>query len=383
MADLATLKVNGAIYGGWTSVEIKRGIEQIAGTFRLQVTERWPGQLTAAPVRRGDACEVQVGGQTIITGYVDDTAPEYDATSHTVTISGRDKTGDLVDCSAIHKSGQWKSQKLDQIAADVCAPFGIKVTVQAGVDVGKAFPSFNIQEGERAFETLDRAARMRAVLLMSDGAGRLVIGRADTTRVQTDLVEGRNIKKAQGKFDWKERFSHYVVKGQSRTAGQASGTADDAAITRYRPIVVLAEDQGHIASLTERAQWEANIRMGRSNRATVTVQGWSHAAGLWLPNRIVHLTSPMLYADLDLLIASVTYRLDDTGTTAELELARPEAFDLLAGVQGTRLDRAISAKKRDGASVRVRGDNKAWLRANAGAGYSANIATAVQGDDWQ
>jgi prophage tail gpP-like protein len=381
VSDLATLKVAGAVYGGWQSIEIKRSIEQIAGTFRIQASERWPGQLSASPVRRGQSCEVLIGSQTVITGYIDETEPEFDATTHSLALAGRDKTADLVDCSAIFKTGQWKGRKLDQIARDICAPFGIQVIVKA--DVGTALPSFNIQEGERAFETLDRAARMRAVLLMSDGLGNLVIGRADSTRVATDLVEGVNIKKGHGKFDAKERFRHYVVKGQSRTAGQASGTADDTTITRYRPIVVLAEDQGHIASFTARAEWERNVRLGRSNRATVTVQGWSHAAGLWQPNRIVHLASPSLYADLDLLIAGVTYRLDGNGTTAELELVRPEAFGLLAGIKGTRLDRAISAKKREGAAVRVRGDSKAWLRANTGAGYSANISTTAHGDDWQ
>lgn len=390
MADgVVDLKVKGGVFSGWESMEIKTGIEQIAGTFRLGVTERWAGQDTPTPIMPGFPCEVLLDGAPIITGYVDSTDPTYDESTHTVSIEGRDKTGDLVDCSAIHKSGQWKNRRLDQIAADICAPFGIKIVKLA--DVGAAFPSFNIQEGERAFEALDRMARMRAVLLVSDGLGSLIITRAGQQRIATELVEGVNIKRAKGKFDWKERFSHYVVKGQHRgTDGESadaargpSGKADDAVIDRYRPLVVLAEDQGHIASLQQRAEWEKNVRIGRANRANITVQGWKHADGLWRPNSLVRLRSPMLYADLDLLIAQVTYKLDSGGTTAELELCRPEAFDLLAGVKGTRLNREISQKKRGGAAVRVASDKKAWQKANAGGGYVSAIESIPQGEGWK
>lgn len=383
------LKVGGGVFSGWESMEIKTGIEQIAGTFRLGITERWPGQDTPAPIMPGFACEVLLEGDTVITGFVDSAEPGYDENTHTVSIEGRDATGDLVDCAATHKSGQWTNRDLFQIATDICEPFHIRVYKQ--VDVGAPFPTTNIQEGERAFELLDRLARMRAVLLVSDGSGNLIITRAGQQKISTELVEGVNIKRAKGKFDWKERFSHYVVKGQHRTAdGESpdaargpSATSDDTVINRPRPLVVLAEDQGHIASLRQRAEWERNVRIGRANRATITVQGWKHAEGLWRPNNLVRLRSPMLYADLDLLIAQVTYKLDSGGTTTELELCRPEAFDLLAGVKGAALNREISNKKHNGAAVRVAGDKKSWQKANAGGGYVSAIESTPQGEGWK
>lgn len=390
MSDgVVELKVKGGVFSGWEGMEIKTGIEQVAGTFKLDITERWPGQDTPTPIMPGFACEVLLDGATVITGFVDSSNLNYDENSHSISIEGRDKTGDLVDCCAVHKSGQWKNRSLDKIAADICAPFGIKVIKQA--DVGTPFPSFNIQEGERAFEALDRMARMRAVLLVSDGLGNLIITRAGSQRIATELVEGVNIKRAKGKFDWKERFSHYVVKGQHRgTDGEPAdaargptGKTDDAVIDRYRPMIVLAEDQGHIASLQQRAEWERNVRIGRANRATITVQGWKHAGGLWRPNTLVRLRSPMLYADIDLLIAQVAYKLDSNGTTTELELCRPEAFDLIAGVKSAALNREISQKKHGGAAVRVASDKKNWQKTNAGAGYVSAIESTPQGEGWK
>lgn len=55
MANECTLWVNGMIYGGWTAIRINRGIEQLAGSFTLSVTEKWPGQAEARPIKKGDS----------------------------------------------------------------------------------------------------------------------------------------------------------------------------------------------------------------------------------------------------------------------------------------------------------------------------------------
>lgn len=356
------LLVGGVYYGGWQTIDIQRGIEQIAGTFELQVTEYWPGSGTPQQISPGAACQVLIDGETVITGYVDTAVPSYDDSQHSVTVSGRDKTADLVDCAAIYKSGAWSNRKLEQIAADLCQPFGIEV--KAEIDTGAAFIAYSIQEGETVFECLERATRMRAVLLVSDGLGRLVITRAGSDKAAASLEQGKNILLARGEFSWKDRFSQITVKGQAQgnddvygeTVAHPSATATDATINRYRPLIVLAEDQGHAATLKQRAAWEANVRRGRGNRATVTINGWKHASGLWRPNTLVNIDSGFLAINAELLIAGVRYTLNAQGERTELSLAMREAFDLIVGVKGTRLESAI--KGRDGAAQAVTGEKK-------------------------
>lgn len=347
------LKVSGGLYSGWKSVRINRGIEQIAGTFDLSVTERWSGQDTARPIKPGESCQVLMGGVPVITGYVDDVKISYDSGSHGFSVTGRDKTGDLVDCAAIHKSGQWSGRKVEQIAADLCAPFGIKVIKE--VDTGSVLSEFTIQEGESAFECIERAARMRSILLVSDGLGNLVITRAGKTSSGAELVEGKNIKKCDGEFSWKDRFSKYIVKGQAQgndednseaVTGQ-KGEASDGNIARYRPLIVIAEDQGHAATFKQRAEWESSVRTGRGNRVSVTVQGWQHAGGLWLPNTLVRLRSPLISIDADFLISACAYTLDDAGTVTDLTLTLPEAFELISEKTKTKKHRASSAYSGD------------------------------------
>lgn len=350
-AGRCELFVGGQIYAGWTELEIQRGLEQIAGQFSLVVTEKWPGQDEPRPVRPGLPCVVKLDGDPVVTGYVDEAGPGYDEKSTWFNVTGRDKTEDLVDCSAIWKTGQWKGKGLAAIARDLCAPFGIEVVVDpsAAKAAGETVPSFNIEEGETVFDCLERAARLMAVLLITDGLGRLLISLPGARRAVTGLMEGENIKRAQGTFSWAERYSDYTVKGQARGQAHGKGSAHDSAIDRYRPLIVLAEDQAHGPSATRRAEWEKTVRAGRGNRARITVQGWrqdGESGPLWEPGLRVYTHSPRIRAiGLELLIVSVSYkRNDQTGTTSELEVADPRAFDLLAGVSAGKLGHQARGK---------------------------------------
>lgn len=350
---IAELKVEGVYYGGWKTLRVTRSIEQLAGTFDLEITERWPGNPAASPIKPGQKCQLLLDGEAVITGYTDTVVADYDASRHTIRVTGRDKTGDLVDCAAIHKSGQWHNVKIDQLARDLLKPYDIKIIVEA--DVGKAFPSWNIQEGESVFECLERAARMKALLLTSNPSGDLVITRTGKVSLEHGLVEGVNIKGARAEFSWKERFSSYVVKGQGKLGedGDAihaapTGKVADEIITRHRPFIVLAESHSQSATLRDRAEWERNVRRGRSARGSITVQGWRHPGGtLWQPNMLVPVTSPLLWLDnAQMLIVGCTYTLDDQGgTLTELAISKPEAFQLLEGVSQSKLFGKLKTKE--------------------------------------
>lgn len=352
----AEIKINGVVYGGWKTARIERGIEQIAGSFELGVSERWPGQDTPRQIKRGERCEVLADGETVITGWVDDARPSYTDTQHDFQVNGRDATGDLVDCSAIHKSGQWANATLERVVRDLCAPFNIAVAVDAS-PIAPLPGSFSINDSETAYECIERACRMCAVLPVSDGKGGLVLTRAKDTRPVAELVEGVNILAASGEFGMKERYSQYIVKGQDRgsddnletpeTHSQVRAEASDSFVTRYRPLIVLAESHGPHATYKDRATWERNVRRGRSSRATVTVRGWRSADGqLWRPNTMVHLKSPWLGVDAELLVASVALTLDEqNGARAELRLCGREAFDLIVGKKSSGLSGKIREKQ--------------------------------------
>ena len=240
MPDEVVLSIAGKKYAGWTEARIQRGIEQVSGQFSLTVSDRWPGQETAWPIRPGDACTLSVDGAVVITGHVDDVFPQFDANGHAIQVYGRDAVGDLIDCSAALRPGRWENRTLTQIAADICRPFGIAVAATA--DVGPVFSVFAVQPGESAFEAIERACRFRGVLPVSDGRGGLLLTGPSAERLAVALVQGENILAASAALSSRDRFSAYTALGQS--AGSDSSTPDqnaspagratDPGVTRHR-----------------------------------------------------------------------------------------------------------------------------------------------------
>lgn len=330
-----TLTVNNSKYSGWKKININIGLEQMAGTFELTVSEKWPNSPAVRKIKRDDACTIDIDGHVVITGYVDEVMPSINSESHEVTITGRDKTGDLVDCSAIYKAGQWSNQKLDAIASNLCEPFGIKVLVQT--DIGEPFKKVTINNSETVFETLSRLAKQRGVLLTTDGLGNLVITRAGNNRLRAALKEGVNIIAASGTFSNRNRHSVYIAKGQHpgsndlnlEAANEPVAQVKDTGVTRYRPLIILAEENSTIDSLKKRITWQRNFNYGRGTKGVITVAGWKDGGDVWKFNRLIKVESDSLGINGELLISKANYKLDDNGTLTTLTLTRPEAYDVL------------------------------------------------------
>lgn len=329
------LTVDGREWGGWKSYRINLGMQQLAGAFDLGLTERWAGQAERRALRVGAPCTVHYDGQLLITGYLDSVAPSYDAEQHSLSVSGRDKTADLVDCSA--PPTQWIGRSLADVARELCAPFGIGVIDQAGADA--PFRSLKPNDGETVFEMLDQAARIRGVLLVTDGRGNLVITRAGHARAHDALVLGRNVLSGSGNFDLRDVFASYTLKGQQggddllsgETAAAVTARASDTRIRRHRPLTLIADGPLDAAGARERVIWERNVRWGRSQSIGYSVQGHRQSDGaLWRPNMLVSVVDAYQFlAGEQRLITEVAYSLDDRGERSDLTVMPREAFDLL------------------------------------------------------
>lgn len=330
------LETGGSRFGGWTRVSVSRSIEAFGGSFSFTASEKSPADPLGRPIRMGDSAVIRIGDVALITGYIDQINPEYDANTHTIRVSGRSKTADLVDCSATHSPGEWRERTLEQIAAELTKPFGIKV--RAETSTGLSFSIFKLEPAETVHGAIIRAAAQRAILVTDNGAGDLVLTRVGLARAGVELRKGDRIRSARGSFSNRDRFSVYTVKGQRRSSDsdgdnpqtQVSAQVKDLAVKRFRPLDVLAEEPGDVGSYRDRAKWEASTRQGRALRATLVVQDWAHPGGLWLPNQRVNVHDAWLGIRREMLIVGATWILDESGRRTELSIAPPEAFELLA-----------------------------------------------------
>lgn len=333
-ADRVVLKVGGRRFDGWKTVSVSKGIRDVAGVFRLDYAEKADQAAAPFQIRPGDACEVLIGDTAVIIGWVDAASPGFTADSRTLSVEGRDKAADLVDCAALNSPGVWKGRTLTQIATDLAAPFGLKVEARA--DVGAAFKTFAIQQGETVWEAIERLARMRGLLAISTATGDVAFIRPGQTRAGFTLRQGEGLLEATATDDGRDRFSQYVVKGQSAGDDEVNGNdaagpkaqSTDAGVTRHRPILVVSEEQATLKSLQDRAAWEASTRAAAGRTYDLTVQGWRDPSGkVWAADQLVPVVAPWLDLDGELLIADVTFTLsNEAGSTTTLSCAPPDAY---------------------------------------------------------
>lgn len=104
---------------------------------------------------------------------------------------------------------------------------------------------------------------------------------------------------------------------------------NDDAINRYRPMIIIADDNMTGSSGYQRADWERKRRQAAGQKAIARVQGWFKPDGtLWLPNELVVLDAPQLgIHKAERLIVDCTYTLDENGTITEITLMHRDAFN--------------------------------------------------------
>jgi prophage tail gpP-like protein len=323
------LTVNSTHWLGWKKINITRSIDRVANSFSLSLTDAWSADQQRRAINEGDNCRVAIDGATVITGFIDDANPSYDAKTHSIDVIGRDATGDLVDCSA--PSFQWQGRSLLSGVELLCEPFGINVTTDLN-EAKTPFKSLKSDEAETVFEVIENAARIRAALLMANGNGGLLITRPGTRRFSGRLELGVNIKSAREARSRRDRFSSYTVKGQTADAwtdtASVSAKATDKAVSRYRPKIILANDAVDLAACQRLANWHRNIAAAKSHAVTYEIQGWYLDGKLLEPNYLVRVKDTYLNINRDMLIVTVRYLLDEQGLRAELDLALPEAYQL-------------------------------------------------------
>ncbi|MDO9235952.1 MAG: baseplate protein [Aquabacterium sp.] len=386
-ANLVRLVVAGANYGGWKAVRIAAGIERQARDFDLEVTDRWPGQSSIPRrIQPGDACQLFIGADLVLTGYVDATPIKYDGKSVGVGVKGRSKTADLVDCCPTptgqalgastgawrdvigpdgkkhnviappaKSAAQWRQQKMELIAAALAAPYGVRVIAE--VDTGKVIPEHQVQVGETVFESIDRMMRLRHVLSTDNARGDLVlIDVGSAGRAATAIETGVNVLAASTELDYKGVFSEYIVKGQraggddqygadvseeegdsaddsaSTTVTGETATSTDARAKRRRVLVLKQSGQADEGTCKDRADYERAHRAAKALQTSYTLAGWrQHDGTLWLPNQLVRVRDALIGFDTEMVIAEVAYVMDKEGLRTEIKVGPVDGYVTKAG----------------------------------------------------
>jgi len=322
--------VNGYDYQGWTESTIERSIENISSRFTIPVTYV-PGK--RPNINRQDVIKVRINDTVVTTGYVLTAEPFYRYDDCGIKIEGRSRTGDLVACSAIHKGGQWKKAKLDQIARDLCRPFGIDVIVET--DIGDALADFAIEHGETVLTTLSRASRLRGVLVTTNMRGQLLLTKAGKTVSHGAIVRGGNVITMEGVGTDAERFATYIGYGQKKSdkefseSMQQKAVFKDPEIKRYLPLIVNAEGNAEVGDMRRLVEHTMRVRRGQAYGLRYRVEGWTWKGLPWEVNTRVPIYDDIAGLNGDQwLIADISSHVDlKDGDVTDILVRPVDAYD--------------------------------------------------------
>ncbi len=320
---------------GWMDVAITLRAEAFPNDWTLSATSSSPVDGRELAVVEGAAARVLIDDDVVITGYVDRVRRVSDRADHRVTLMGRGKTQDLVDCSAEWEAGgQILSANALDIATKLAEPYGIDVDLAEGASAGDNVPQFNLTYGETGAEIIQRVARNAGLLAYEGPDGHLLLAKAGTTKASSGIVYGQNVEAYDVTRSTDQRMSEIVcaLAGQDLWSDVGEGgfffhTERDPNVSRHRRLYLVLEQSALGPDFTVmKARWEMARRAGRALAVEVTVDSWRDSAGrLWLPNTLVPVDVPGAKAELCIAEATFT-RNSEEGTVAKLYLLPPEAF---------------------------------------------------------
>jgi prophage tail gpP-like protein len=102
MSDELTVLIEGEEFGGWEDVSVRRSLDMFCGSFQLILADDQKGRDWSFATQKN--CVLKINRIPVLTGFVDEVRFNISGEQHNVTIAGRDKTADLVDCSAVANS---------------------------------------------------------------------------------------------------------------------------------------------------------------------------------------------------------------------------------------------------------------------------------------
>jgi prophage tail gpP-like protein len=339
------IEVNGIEYSGWTTANASLKLDALSNVFHFVATAQDGKPL---PFRGGESCSILADGERILTGSIEVVNVDGDSGSHTISIDGRDKTGDLVDSKIASLSDIRAPMTLQAIIQLVILHIGSTIAV---IDLSGA-PSFDsVQDlaapepGQDVWDFIEGLARKRQVLLTSDAYGNVVITRSSGLVIPATLQNlvndnTNNVLTYAVSYDNTGRFNRYNIIGQlnpitinsaivstNESITHQVGVVTDTDIDPGRQFALLSENA--VADPVDRAKWEMNIRKARSRVYSATVAGFRNQTGnLWNVNEIVTVNDDYAGINSRMLINSVQFTNNADGRETTLSLVDKNAYTL-------------------------------------------------------
>lgn len=343
--EFVRAQVGGQTVGGWKTVSIHAALNHAARSFQLSAAFEAGASATHrlfelyAPIKIYASPVEDALGDLVFTGHIFVRRPRVGPAYKDLTISGRSRGAQAIDCSHRHKTGRFANMTPLAIAQELD---DLGVGFRSDLTLDK-IERAQAQPGASIFREVERHGRDAGITLTGAAEGGVDLLRPGVKAPRAGaLIGGVNIREATAEHNGENRHSEVRLRGQKvaghgRAATQIEAVARDRAVTLTRPLVLHHDGETDIGRLKKRAEAHRDRAAGASLKAQATIQGWRDDQGkLYAPGQKVWVEDEWLDIRQDMLVESVNYAqgpgssnaqgTGEGGTYAHLDLIDPRAY---------------------------------------------------------
>lgn len=296
----------GKRYQGWENITITKSILSIADTFTMQINKS-----DAIAIDYNDKIQIYKDGNLFLTGYIDEINESISDKISPLSIVGRSKAGDLIDCN-IEDVKQYNNQSLIKIIKDLIKDFDVKVSTNIeNITVEK----FDAQIGETFFSAINRLCKQTNTFPVSTPSGDILITK-NTQSLFQNTIKDSQLKSITYPRKLNEIYSKYVYKKEGIITDVTDATEKEDVLTRYRPFVELNNQD---KTNEDMAKWKKTNAKANAISLNITLVEWEIE-----PNKIVKINSKIVKNDF--LVKSATYTKGNDGTISQYELISKDLY---------------------------------------------------------
>ena len=323
---------NGINYSGWKSLNVSRSLTNLCASFNLTSSVEY---LQNYPIKASDEIQIFINDTKFFTGYVEIIDKEISAASNDISISGRDKTSDLVDSTLEGNLTFSKGQGFSVILKKMIDEIGSDIEIIENVNAGTTTEKIEVGVAENCLAKLREIGMKKQIFFVSNEDGNIEIIRGSSSGIPNILLLEKdniqsNIKNASVSWNLSTRFRNYVVKSQTNSSTENKGIANDNDIRAGRKLTILADSSLTIEECRNLAVFEKNNRKAMSFNYNCEVADFTYdGTNIYELNKIIKVIDKVNDINAKLLISGLEFNVDNlNGLTTRFSLVDPLAYGI-------------------------------------------------------
>lgn len=300
------LLINGAPVHFYQA-NLNYSVEQLAHTFSCTI----PSMSISAPL----PVEFWLGEHLVLLGQIDKADSSTDDSAHTLSISGRSKSANMID-SRITMDALYE-QDVEKLLRKLAKPFGLEV--QSLVGAMPLIPEFQIT-AESPVENVAQLIREQGFMLVERN-GILTIEHTAHAIIQgIGLEVGNNISSLDLSRDFSQQFHRFEVQG---AWDDAHAVVTSPGINPARTMVIICDQLQSVEACLSRARYEHNLAIANSLTASSSIADVFPELAIEGLNRVIRVMDKQQNFNEMLVIKALSLSVSESSASTTIELSRP------------------------------------------------------------